>query len=187
MDRWSVNRITRVTCFWQHQLIHARTHSANSISTSPTAGLCPSGCACRKASDEWISTRLATSTHLHFCVQAPMLFCLMVTYKKTPLTRWKMHKSLHKVNITPVWYMKTSNVCSVFCHSGNVCFTQLLGGNLEPPEFLHLSLNYDVIQKQDFLNQHNLSIPINPANAYTWKQGIFFEHQWYFLIASFTQ
>lgn len=105
-----------------------------------------------------------------------MLFCLMVTNKKTPLTRWKMHKSLHKVNITPVWYMKTSNVCSEFCHSGNVCFTPLLGGNLEPPEFLHLSLNYDVIQKQDFLNQHNLSIPINPANAYTWKQEIFFEH-----------
>lgn len=63
--------------------------------------------------------------------------------------------------------MKTSNVCSVFCHSGNVCFTLLLGGNLEPPEFLHLSLNYDVIQGQDFLNQHNLSIPINPANTYT--------------------
>lgn len=47
---------------------HADEYSVNSISTTLTAGLCPFGFECTRASDECVCAWVATSVLLHICV-----------------------------------------------------------------------------------------------------------------------
>lgn len=52
----------------EQQRKHADEYSANNISTTPTAGVCPCGFKCMGASDERVCARVATSVLLHICV-----------------------------------------------------------------------------------------------------------------------